>query len=87
MLSSDIGPAHYVTAPIGKDCIPTENYRKDARHALRGRSGPETTTNEGRVAIFKPAGAKRMKELERAKGIEPSSRAWKVVGKLFQIVS
>jgi hypothetical protein len=28
---------------------------------------------EGRVAAFKPAGAQKLKELERVKGIEPSS--------------
>src|SRR5580693_3861172 len=65
MLSSDIGQAHCDTARNWQDCIPTENYREDARHALRGRSGP--TTGEGRVATFKPAGANRLKELERVK--------------------
>jgi hypothetical protein len=71
MLSSDIGPAHCDTARYWQDCIPTEKQREDARHALRGRSGP--TTGEGRVSAFKPAGAQRLKELERVKGIEPSS--------------
>jgi hypothetical protein len=40
---------------------------------LRGRSGAKAAPNEGRAAIFKPAGANRLKEVERVKGIEPSS--------------
>jgi hypothetical protein len=73
MLSSDIGQAHCVSARYCQDNNPTEDYREGARHALRRRSGGKATTNEGRVAIFKPAGAYRLKELERVKGIEPSS--------------
>jgi hypothetical protein len=73
MLSSDIGPAHCVTARSWQDNIPTEDDREAAPRALRGRSAAKATTDEGRVAIFRPAGAYRLKELERVKGIEPSS--------------
>jgi hypothetical protein len=73
MLTSDIRQADCDTARHWQDSIPTEDYRKAARRALRGRSGAKATTREGRVAIFKPVGAKRLKELERVKGIEPSS--------------
>jgi hypothetical protein len=73
MLSSDIGQAHCVTARYCHDNIPTEDDREAARRALRRRSGAKAATNEGRVAIFKPAGTYRLKEVERVKGIEPSS--------------
>jgi hypothetical protein len=73
MLSSDIGQAHCVTARYWHDNIPTEDDREAARRALRRRSGAKAATNEGRVAIFKPTGAYRLKEVERVKGIEPSS--------------
>jgi hypothetical protein len=73
MLSSDIGQAHCVTARYWQDNIPTEDDREAARRALRRRSGAKAATNEGRVAIFKPPGAYRLKKLERVKGIEPSS--------------
>jgi hypothetical protein len=73
MLSSDIGQAHCDTARYCQDNIPTEDDREAARRALRRRSGAKAATNEGRVAIFKPAGAYRLKEVERVKGIEPSS--------------
>jgi hypothetical protein len=73
MLSSDIGQAHCVTARYWQDNIPTEDDREAARCALRRRSRAKAATNEGRLAIFKPAGAYRLKELERVKGIEPSS--------------
>jgi hypothetical protein len=73
MLSSHVGPAHCDTARYWQDSIPTEDDREAARRALRGRSGAEATTNEGRAAIFKPAGTYRCKEVERVKGIEPSS--------------
>jgi hypothetical protein len=71
MLSSAIGQAHCDTARYCQDSIPMEDHRKGAHHAFRGRSGP--TTREGRVSAFKPAGALRLKEMERVKGIEPSS--------------
>jgi hypothetical protein len=73
MLSSDIGQAHCDTARYCQNNIPTEDDREGTRHALRGRSGPKAPTGEGRGATFKPAGARRLKELERVKGIEPSS--------------
>jgi hypothetical protein len=73
MLSSEIGQAHCDTARYCQDNIPTDDYREAARRALRRRSGAKAATNEGRVAIFKPAGTYRLKELERVKGIEPSS--------------
>jgi hypothetical protein len=73
MLSSDIGQAHCDTARYWQDSIPTEDDREAAWRALRRRSGAKATTNEGRAAILKPAGACRLKEVERVKGIEPSS--------------
>jgi hypothetical protein len=73
MLSSDIGQAHCDTARYFQDNIPTKDNREAARRALRRRSGAKAATNEGRVAMFKPAGAYRLKEMERVKGIEPSS--------------
>jgi hypothetical protein len=73
MLSSVIGQAHCDTARYWQDSIPTEDYREAARRALRRRSGAKATTGKGPVATFKPAGAQRLKELERVKGIEPSS--------------
>ncbi|HXD14678.1 MAG TPA: hypothetical protein VNU65_10910 [Xanthobacteraceae bacterium] len=73
MLSSVIGQAHCDTARYWQDSIPIEVYREAAGRALRGRSGAKAAPNEGRAAIFKPAGANRLKEVERVKGIEPSS--------------
>jgi hypothetical protein len=73
MLSSDIGQAHCYTARYWQDIIPTEDYREAARRALRRRSRAKAATNEGRPAIFKPACTYRLNEMERVKGIEPSS--------------
>jgi hypothetical protein len=58
MLSSDIGQSHCDTARYWQNSIPTEDHRKAVRRALRRRSGAKATAIEGRVAIFKPAGAK-----------------------------
>src|SRR5580692_2420196 len=46
MLSSDIGPAHCDTARYWQQSIPTDDDRKAAPRALRGRSRP--TTRPGR---------------------------------------
>jgi hypothetical protein len=73
MLSSDIGQAHCDTARYWQDIIPTEDDREAAPRALRRRSGAKAATDEGQVAIFKPGGAQRLEEMERVKGIEPSS--------------
>jgi hypothetical protein len=73
MLSSDVGQAHCDTARYCQDNIPTKDCREAARRALRRRSGAKAATNEGRVSAFKPAGVQRLKEMERVKGIEPSS--------------
>jgi hypothetical protein len=48
MLSSAIGQAHCDTARYWQDSIPTEDDREAARRALRGRSGAEATTIDGR---------------------------------------
>jgi hypothetical protein len=73
MLSSDIGQAHCDTARYWEYGIPRDDDREAARRALRGRSGGKATTNKGRVAVLKPAGAAGLKKVERVKGIEPSS--------------
>jgi hypothetical protein len=79
-LANSIGRSntlHKTYAPVDIEAPPgADNAQLEGRRRIRARNKTEdfvSTPNPGEVSTRKPSGAKKLKRLERVKGIEPSS--------------